>query len=156
MFLKHFVLQIISDCKRITRSGAELEPLRRKGTLTQKLKGHSARIKCMQRFISLSGLKSKFFHPSEIVFLPRSCFSKGRYGVKHWTDFNFNTLLVLCFVVGEQRLQIFVIARRLVVGEHCWVCCVSLLDLSLKILLSLKFLRFEFIDVSTIDYDQEK
>ena len=35
-----------------------------------------------------------------------------------WTDFNFNTLLFLCFVVGEQRLQIFVIVRRLVVGEH--------------------------------------
>ena len=34
------------------------------------------------------------------------------------TDFNFNTLLFLCFVVGEQRLQIFVIVRRLVVGEH--------------------------------------
>ena len=35
-----------------------------------------------------------------------------------WTDLNFNTLLFLCFVVGEQRLQIFVIVRRLVVGEH--------------------------------------
>ena len=35
-----------------------------------------------------------------------------------WTDFNFNTLLLLCFVPGEQRLQIFVIVYRLVVGEH--------------------------------------
>ena len=34
-------------------------------------------------------------------------------------DFNFNnTLLFLSFVVGEQRLQIFVIVRRLVVGDH--------------------------------------
>ena len=67
-----------------------------------------------------------------------------------WTDFNFNTLLFLCFVVGEQMLQIFVIVRRLVVGEHWWVCCVWLLELSLKILL------YWFIHVSTIDYDQEK
>ena len=27
------------------------------------------------------------------------------------TDFNFSTLLFLCFVVGEQRLQIFVSAN---------------------------------------------
>ena len=45
-----------------------------------------------------------------------------------WTDFSFNTLLFLCFVVGEHRLQIFVIVRRLGVGEHWWVCCVSLLE----------------------------
>ena len=35
-----------------------------------------------------------------------------------WINFSFNTLLFLCFVVGEQTLQIFVIVRRLVVGEH--------------------------------------
>ena len=35
-----------------------------------------------------------------------------------WTDFNLNTLLFSCFVVGEQRLQIFVIVRRLVIGDH--------------------------------------
>ena len=35
-----------------------------------------------------------------------------------WTDFNFNTLLFLCFIVGEQRLQIFFIVRQLVVGEY--------------------------------------
>ena len=34
-----------------------------------------------------------------------------------WTDFNFNTLLFVCFVVGEQRLQIFVIVHWLVVAS---------------------------------------
>ena len=82
------------------------------------LKGHSAKIKCMQRFISLSQPKSRFCQPSEIVFL--SSITSQRQDMKKniWADFIFNTLLFLCFVVDEQRLQIFVIVRRLVVGEH--------------------------------------
>ena len=43
-----------------------------------------------------------------------------------WTYLNFNTLLFLCFVVGEQRLQIFVIVHRLVVSEVMGLLCVAL------------------------------
>ena len=42
------------------------------------LEGHSAKIKCMQRFISLSRSKSKFFQPSEIVFLSLIALLKGK------------------------------------------------------------------------------
>ena len=35
-----------------------------------------------------------------------------------WTNFNLNALLFSYFVVGEQRLQIFVIVRRLIIGEY--------------------------------------
>ena len=87
---------------------------------TYYLKGHSAKIKCMQRFIyivisiekqTLSGLRNRF------PFLDRN--SQRQDMEKNiWTDFNSNALLFLCFVFGEQRLQILVMVRWLVVGEH--------------------------------------
>ena len=83
------------------------------------LKGHSANIKCMQRFISFSRSKSRFCQPSEIVFLSSIALLKVRIWRKTFGPISvFITLLFLCFVVSQQRLQIFVIVRRLVVGEH--------------------------------------
>ena len=89
------------------------------------LKGHSAKIKCMQRLMSLSGGGALIPIEKQIMSALRNLFpvlnrTSQRQNMEKdiWTDFNFNTLLFLCFVVGEQRLQIFVIVRRLVVGEH--------------------------------------
>ena len=42
------------------------------------LTGHSAKIKYMQRFISLSRSKSRFCQPSEIVFLSSIALLKGK------------------------------------------------------------------------------
>ena len=42
------------------------------------LKGHSAKVKSMQRFISLSRSKSRFCQPSEIVFLFSIALLKGK------------------------------------------------------------------------------
>ena len=53
------------------------------------LKGHSAKIKCMQRFISLSRSKSKFFQPSEIVFLSLIALLKGKVWRKTLDRFQF-------------------------------------------------------------------
>ena len=52
-----------------------------------------------------------------VPFLDRTS-QRQDMGKSIWTDFSFNTLLFLCFIVGEERLQIFVIVRRLVVGEN--------------------------------------
>ena len=126
--------------------------------------------RCVANFSSVHDLKGTFrenqMHAKVYIVIPiekqilpslRSrfpfldCTSQRQDMEKNiWIDFKFNTLLFLCFVVGQQRLQIFVIVRRLVVGEPRWVCCVSLLELSLNILLNW------FTDMSTIDYDQEK
>ena len=55
----------------------------------------------------LSGLRNRFLFPERTS--QRQDMEKNI-----WTYFSFNTILFLCFVVGEQGLQIFVIVRRLV------------------------------------------
>ena len=58
----------------------------------------------------MSALGNRFL--SSIALLKQELWKKDI-----WADFNFNTLLPLCVVVGEQRFDIFVIVLRSVVGE---------------------------------------
>ena len=70
------------------------------------LKGHSMKIKCFQRFISLPQSKSRLCQPSEIIFLSLIPVFKDKICRKTFGLISiFNTLLFLCFVVGKQRLQ---------------------------------------------------
>ena len=108
------------------------------------LKGHSVKIECLQRLTSLSRSRSRLCQQhSEIVSFRRSNFSNVRHGEKLLEQFQ-----VLCFVVGEQMLQIFAVVLWLVVGESSWVCRVPLSKLSVNVLL------YSFIYLSTIDYGQ--
>ena len=57
--------------------------------LGSSLKGHFAKIKCMQRFISLSRSKSRSYQPSEIAFLSSIALLKGKIWRKTLDRFQF-------------------------------------------------------------------
>ena len=112
------------------------------------LKGRSAKItkiKCLERFTSLSHSRSSSCQPSKIVFLSSITLLKSEIWRKHWTDLYFNTLPFLCVVDGKQRLHNFRYCPMVVVGESRQVRCASLVALSLNILLQ------SFIHVPAID-----